>query len=87
MLLLGYVEKHKETCNLMEECPLIIMQNKKKRAHSNDQEMEDTIINLKKELERVYQQGLKKFPTCVNLRLSYGFFLMERIKNKIRSKE
>lgn len=54
MLLLGYVEKHKETCNLMEECPLIIMQNKKRRANQNDQEMEETISNLKKELDRVY---------------------------------
>lgn len=71
----------------MEECPLIIMQNKKKRANQNDQEMEETITNLKKELDRVYQQGLKKFPNSVSLRLSYGFFLMERLKNKKKSIE
>jgi hypothetical protein len=44
-------------------------------------------MNLKKELDRVYQQGLKKFPNSVNLRMSYGFFLMERLKNKTKSIE
>lgn len=30
----------------------------------------------------MYINGLKKFPTCTKLRLSYAFFLMERMKNK-----
>ena len=44
--------------------------------------MEETCQNLIKEIDRMFQNGLKKFPTCTKLRISYAFFLMERFKNK-----
>lgn len=44
--------------------------------------MEETCQNLIKELNRVYLNGIKKFPTSTKLRISYAFFLMERMKRK-----
>jgi hypothetical protein len=49
--------------------------------------MEDNVANLKKEIDRIFLQGLKKFPNCVSLRLNYGFFLMERMKNNYKAIE
>ncbi len=82
MLLLGYVEKHRESCTLMEECPLNRVHERKKRYHSNEQEMEETTQNLLKELNRLFKQGLKKFPQYIPLRLQYGLFLLERMKDR-----
>ncbi|EGR33143.1 PAS domain S-box family protein [Ichthyophthirius multifiliis] len=79
MLLIGYVEKHKEICQ-EEDCPL--KQKKQKRKNVQENEMEETCLNLLKEIDRMYQNGLKKFPSCTSLRISYAFFLMERMKNK-----
>ncbi|KAL4452980.1 hypothetical protein ABPG73_000906 [Tetrahymena malaccensis] len=79
MLLIGYVEKHKEVCQ-EEDCPLKI--KKTRKGKHADIEMDEIIKNLIKELGRLYQNGLKKFPTCTKLRLSYAFFLFERLKKK-----
>ncbi|EGR30164.1 PAS domain S-box family protein [Ichthyophthirius multifiliis] len=77
MLLIGYVEKHKEICQ-EEDCPL--KSKKQKKIKQTEDEMEETIKNLIKELDRIYINGLKKFPTCTKLRISYAFFLLERMK-------
>ncbi|EGR29894.1 PAS domain S-box family protein [Ichthyophthirius multifiliis] len=79
MLLIGYVEKHKETCQ-EEDCPL--KQKRSKKRNQQETEMEETCRNLIKEIDRIFQNGLKKFPNCTKLRISYAFFLMERFKNK-----
>ncbi|EAR82220.2 PAS domain S-box protein (macronuclear) [Tetrahymena thermophila SB210] len=79
MLLIGYVEKHKETCT-EEDCPL--KRKKMRRGKQLDIEIEEVIKNLIRELGRLYQNGLRKFPTCTKLRLSYAFFLLERLKKK-----
>ncbi|KAL4452981.1 hypothetical protein ABPG73_000907 [Tetrahymena malaccensis] len=79
MLLIGYVEKHKETCP-EEDCPL--KRKKMRRGKQLDIEIEEVIKNLIRELGRFYQNGLRKFPTCTKLRLSYAFFLLERLKKK-----
>ncbi|EAR82219.2 PAS domain S-box protein (macronuclear) [Tetrahymena thermophila SB210] len=79
MLLIGYVEKHKEVCQ-EEDCPLKI--KKTRKGKHADIEMDEIIKNLIKELGRLYQNGLRKFPTCTKLRLSYAFFLFERLKKK-----
>ncbi|KAL4460692.1 hypothetical protein ABPG72_017168 [Tetrahymena utriculariae] len=79
MLLIGYVEKHKETCP-EEDCPL--KKKKMRRGKQLDIEIEEVIKNLIRELGRLYQNGLRKFPTCTKLRLSYAFFLLERLKKK-----
>lgn len=39
------------------------------------------------ELDRMFLNGLKKFPNCTRLRLSYAFFLQERMKNKNKALE
>ncbi|EGR30840.1 PAS domain S-box family protein [Ichthyophthirius multifiliis] len=88
ILLIGYVEKHKETCQ-EEDCPLKRINNQQQGGKKKQQqqqlvlsEMDDICNNLIKEIDRIYQNGLKKFPTCTKLRISYAFFLMERFQNK-----
>jgi len=48
--------------------------------------MEEICANLIKELDWMYQSGLKKFPSCTNLRLSYAFFLIEQSKKPDKAK-
>ena len=38
--------------------------------------------NLILVIDRIYIQGLKKFPESTELRISYGIFLLERLGNK-----
>ena len=45
-------------------------------------EKEDLIEKLLRQLERMYKLGIKKYPTCTRLRLSFAFFQLERVKNK-----
>ncbi|KRX00216.1 hypothetical protein PPERSA_10715 [Pseudocohnilembus persalinus] len=85
MLLIGYVEKHKEICEL-DDCYLKLKVNVKKKM-SIQEEMNETCKQLIKELERMYLKSLKKFPRDTNLRLSYAFFLLERMKKQDSSQE
>ncbi|KAL4493019.1 hypothetical protein ABPG72_020798 [Tetrahymena utriculariae] len=80
ILLIGYIEKHKEIC-LEEDCFLKLKKSKKK-SKENQNEMEEACLNLIKELNRVYLNGVKKFPASTKLRISYAFFLTERMKRK-----
>jgi deoxyadenosine/deoxycytidine kinase len=86
MLLIGYIEKHKEVCT-EEDCPLKVY---KKRASANgrqNSDIEESTIQLIKQLERMYISGIKKYPTCTKLRLSFAFFHLERTKNKKKAYE
>jgi hypothetical protein len=38
-----------------------------------------------KVIDRIYLNGLKKFPKSAKLRLSYAFFLLEHMKNKLKA--
>ena len=49
--------------------------------------MDEQIRNLLLELDRMYINGLKKFPNCTILRLSYAFFLYERMQNRNKAYE
>ncbi|KAL4426723.1 hypothetical protein ABPG74_006095 [Tetrahymena malaccensis] len=80
ILLIGYIEKHKEIC-LEEDC-FLKMKKSKKKSKENQNEMEEACQNLIKELNRVYLNGVKKFPASTKLRISYAFFLTERMKRK-----
>ncbi|CAD8062066.1 unnamed protein product [Paramecium sonneborni] len=77
MLLVGYIEKHKETCN-PDECQLKEKNNKKIQQNN----FEAIISGLLAELDKLFQQGLEKFPQSTQLRISYAFFLIERLNNK-----
>ena len=58
MLLMGYIEKHKETCQKLDECQLLEKNNRKLASHNVDLMIEALII----ELEKVFVLGLEKFP-------------------------
>lgn len=49
--------------------------------------MEENCKQLIKQLDRMFQLGLRKYPTSTKLRLSYAFFHLERTKNKNRAYE
>ena len=84
MLVIGYIEKHKEICT-EEDCPFNKYLKKKKKVGDND--MQDNCIQLLKQLERMYRMGIKKYPESTKLRLSFAFFHLERTKNKSKAYE
>jgi hypothetical protein len=82
MLLIGYIEKHKEICK-ETDCPLKI--DHKKRAGENN--MQHSCSLVLKQVERMFKSGIKKFPECTKLRLSYAFFQLEHLHNKEKAYE
>ena len=77
MLLIGYIEKHKEVCNELD-CPLKAERKKRKGEESMDYSCQQVL----KQVDRMFKSGIKKFPDCTKLRMSYGFFQLEHIRNK-----
>jgi PAS domain-containing protein len=73
-LLKGYIHLYEETCT-SEECAL-------KKYISCLKSNIDTIVFLYQHAEQIYQNGISKFPNCTSLRLSYAFFLLERMNKK-----
>ena len=86
MLLIGYAEKHKEICQ-EEDCPLKVKRRKKASKQGGLDQAEEFNQNLIKVIDRIYLNGLKKFPKSAKLRLSYAFFLLEFVKNKLKALE
>ena len=83
MLLVGYIEKHIEICG-EEDCPIKIKKPKKEEMLS---EMEENCKLLVIQLERMYRQGIKKFPSCTQLHISFAFFYMERLHQNAKAYE
>lgn len=79
MLLVGYIEKHKETCD-DRDCFL----KSRKRADLN---IRDMIIALIREIDKMFKKGLQKFPRSSELRVFYALFLYERQKSNSRALE
>lgn len=86
MLLIGYIEKHKEVCT-EEDCPLKVYKKKHNNENKENIEMQDNTIQLIKQLQRMYILGIKKYPICTKLRLSFAFFYLQRTKNKKKAYE
>jgi len=76
ILLTGYVEKHKDTCD-EEDCPLKV---KRKKRASVSSEMDEMTLGLILVCDRMYQTGIKKFKNSAKLRINYAMFLLERMK-------
>lgn len=83
MLLVGYIEKHIETC-IEEDCPIKVKKPKKEELLS---EMDENCKLLVIQIERMYRQGIKKFPGCTKLHISFAFFYMERLHQNARAYE
>lgn len=86
ILLDGYIEVHKQTCN-QEDCPLRQKTVKNIRLAKNVMGTEDNNVSeryalLIQLLYKMYLQGIKKFPNTTSLRISYSFFLLERMQSK-----
>jgi len=44
--------------------------------------MDTLCTQLLGQIDRMFTAGLKKFPDCTKLRLSYAFFHLEQMQNK-----
>jgi len=87
ILLSGYINYHEMTC-LDDDCPLKVY----KRHHMNKHIGRDTtnsrFINnesnslLLNYTKKLMERSLRKFPTCVALRIGYASFLLDNIGNK-----
>ena len=76
MLLIGYIEKHKEMCN-ETDCPL-----KSSGKNRGEDSMAHSCQQVLKQVHRMFKAGIKKFPDCTKLRMSHAFFQLEQLKNK-----
>ena len=86
ILLDGYVEIHKQTCN-KDDCPLKQKNIKSNIMNKNLNFHADDILNEKyglliQLLNKMYFYGIKKFPNNTSLRISYSFFLIEKLHMK-----
>ena len=77
-ILRGYINIYEETCTL-QECAL------KKYLYNLTYNNLDTTLFLLQHAENLYQNGISKFPNCTSLRISYAFFLFERLNKKQQS--
>ena len=82
MLLIGYIEKHKEVCT-ETDCPLKSEHKRRKGEDSMDFSCQQVLKNV----DRMFKSGIKKFPDCTKLRMSYAFFFLEQLNNKERAYE
>jgi hypothetical protein len=74
ILLKGYIYLYEESCSF-SECAL------KKYIYSLEHQNETNAFLLQ-HAETLYQNGISKFPNCTALRISYAFFLLERMNKK-----
>ncbi|EAS07526.3 PAS domain S-box protein (macronuclear) [Tetrahymena thermophila SB210] len=90
ILLDGYLEVHKQTCQ-REDCAAKQKKNVNSRVAKNlinvsqsieNQADRDKINILYQVIYHMFFYGVKKFPNNTNLRLAYAFFLMENSKYK-----
>lgn len=53
-----------------------------KKLNKSLTEKEDLDEKFLLQIERMYKLGIKKYPNCTQLRLSFAFFQLERLNNK-----
>lgn len=75
ILLKGYILIYEETCNI-PDCAL------KKYLYNLEVNGIESSTFLLQHAEILYQNGISKFPNCTSLRISYAFFLLERLNKK-----
>jgi PAS domain S-box-containing protein len=74
IILKGYIYLHVKSCNL-SDCYL-------KTYMEEIAQNKDSVALLYQHAKWMFQFGISKFPNCIFLRMSYAFFLRERMKNK-----
>ena len=89
ILLDGYIEVHKQVCN-KEDCPLKVKGQQNQRLNKafqvvNQEALNEKYSKLYQLIYKFYFYGIKKFPSNTNLRLSYAFFLLEKMQYKQQS--
>ena len=85
ILLTGYIEKHKDSCE-EDDCPLKITKRRRLSTGGANQ-LDETILGLILVVDRMYQDGIKKFKTSVKLRLAFCVFLIERMKKTKKAEQ
>jgi hypothetical protein len=82
LMLSGYIQKHTEICP-ESDCPLKTSNHNETNTNSDH----ETTIRLIRVIERIYVAGTKKFKKSVKLRISYAFFLLERLNLRKKALE
>jgi len=85
ILLTGYIEKHKDTCE-EEDCPLRVTRKRRASTGGADQ-LDQMILGLILVVDRMYEAGMKKFKNSAKLRIAYCVFLIERKKNTKKAEQ
>ena len=78
LFLIGYIQKHKEMC-LETDCPLKLVNSTETFTKIDFKESLRALIQV---IDRLYELGIKKFKRSIQLRISYAFFLLERMDSK-----
>lgn len=84
VILKGFIYSHEESCEIIE-CPLREYRNSISREEygidstKKQATIEDYLFMF---AEKVFNIGLSKFPYSTSLRIKYGIFQWERLKNK-----
>ena len=71
----GYIQQIEEHCPL-KDCSL------KKYLQSLHESKIDAVVFLLQHCETMYQNAISKFPLCIDIRISYAFFLIEKMNKK-----
>jgi len=77
IILKGYIHIFEDTCTT-QDCDL-----KRYREEINQGKISHT--NLLLHAQHLYQLGINRFPSCTSLRVSFAFFLLERLNDKRRA--
>ena len=75
IILKGFISIYEENCN-QKDCAL-----KRYLFYLEENKIESPIF-LYQHAELMFQNGISKFPNCISLRISYAFFLLERLNKK-----
>ncbi|CAD8110290.1 unnamed protein product [Paramecium sonneborni] len=78
ILLAGFIEFHKQSCS-KPDCVLLSNQKKKNKSVNVFKDRKQQIDQL---VNQNYLDGLEQFPECVNLKISYSYFLLDKMQLK-----
>ncbi|CAD8184025.1 unnamed protein product [Paramecium octaurelia] len=75
ILLAGFIEFHKQSCS-KPDCVLLSNHKKKNKSVNVFKDRKQQIIQL---VNQSYLDGLELFPECADLKISYAYFLLDKM--------
>ncbi|CAD8178352.1 unnamed protein product [Paramecium pentaurelia] len=78
ILLAGFIEFHKQSCDKLD-CVLLSNHKKKNKTVNVFKDRKQQIVLL---VNQTYLEGLEQFPECADLKISYAYFLLDKMQLK-----